>query len=352
MIGPAAADPPAPRAAAGLTQLGMGLAHGLGLTALSRAALRPLGCLLTFHRVARPQDWAALPNRDFYVDLGFLGRLLDHLTATGWDVVTLDEALLRLRGPRPARRFVNISIDDTYRDTAELAQPCFAARGLPVTLFVTTGIPDGTLPLWQAGLESILLAQDSVTLPGGARVTARTAGEKRVLFARLAAAWEAGDSPAPYAAFCHAHGYEPAELRERHAMSWATLRALSQDPLVEIGGHSVSHPHLARLDAAAAEAEIAGCRARLRQLLGLEARHFAFPFGRAADCGPREFAIAARAGYASAATTRKGVLRPADTLRPHSLPRNTVNGAHQDLRLMQTHLSGLSGLVTQMLGAG
>ena len=97
-----------------------------------------------------------------------------------------------------------------------------------------------------------------------------------------------------------------------------------------------------------ARAELQGCRDRLIEKLDLPVRHFAFPYGRSADCGPRDFAIARDAGFASAATTRKGLMRTGQD--PFDLPRNTINGAHRSLATMELHLTGLTGAAARMTG--
>lgn len=122
--------------------------------------LGPRGCLFTFHRVAPSALWKTLPNRDFYIDLEFFDRLLTYLRRTGWTFVTIDEALRRAGRANSEDRYVNFSVDDGYRDTYELVVPLFRRHGVPITIYVTTGIPDGTIPLWWAGLEETLLRRD------------------------------------------------------------------------------------------------------------------------------------------------------------------------------------------------
>ena len=86
---------------------------------------------------------------------------------------------------------------------------------------------------------------------------------------------------------------------------------------------------------------------RLEERLDIDVHHFAFPYGRAGDCGPRDFALAGKAGYRSASTTRKGLLRAgADPLH---LPRNTLNGRHQQMHHAELHLTGMSGLAARVL---
>jgi peptidoglycan/xylan/chitin deacetylase (PgdA/CDA1 family) len=305
------------------------------------------GCLVTFHRAASSRVWESLPNRDFYLDLDFLDTFLSYLTERGWDVVTMEEALRRAGLGKPNDRFVNFSVDDCYRDTFEEVVPLFRRHGLPVTLFVTTGIPDATLALWAAGLEDVLLHRDRVALEDG-DVDVSTAERKRAAFHSIAAAWDGAQAAGQYAAFCKRNGVDIDAMHWKHAISWDMLEALRDDPLVEIGAHTVSHARISALSPADALAELQGSRERLIERLGVAARHFAFPYGRAFDCGPRDFDIARQAGFASAATTRKGLVRSGQ--QPFDLPRNTINGGHRSLATMELHLTGVTGAAARITG--
>jgi peptidoglycan/xylan/chitin deacetylase (PgdA/CDA1 family) len=305
------------------------------------------GCFFTFHRAAPSALWARLPNRNFYLDLAYLDRLLAYLKAQRWSIVTMEEAIERAAADRPGDRFANFSVDDCYRDTFEEIVPLFRAHGAPVTLFVTTGIPDATMSMWHAGLEDIILSQDQIA-HDGRTVEVETAQEKRAAYATIERAWEGPRAGALYSAFCAENGFDETRLREKHALSWDMLQLLARDPLVEIGAHTVDHPRVSALAEAEALAELEACRRRLRERLGLEIRHFAFPFGRAADAGERDFELARRAGFSSAATTRKGVMRRPSNV--FSLPRNTLNGGAKSLAMAEMHLTGASGIVARMLG--
>jgi hypothetical protein len=89
-------------------------------------------------------------------------------------------------------------------------------------------------------------------------------------------------------------------------------------------------------------------RRRLMEKLDIDVRHFAFPYGRSGDCGPRDFELARQAGFASAATSRKGLIRYGQD--PFQPPRNTLNGGHKNVALVELHLSGITGVVAKMLG--
>jgi len=288
------------------------------------------GCLFTFHRVAPSALWRTLPNRDFYIDLEFFDRLLTYLRRTGWTFVTIDEALRRAGCADSEDRYVNFSVDDGYRDTYELVVPLFRRHGVPITLYVTTGIPDGAIPLWWAGLEETLLRRDRVVVDNHT-IDVGTAAAKRRAYGQIERAWSAATNG--YEAFCAQNDIDPEALHWRHAISWQML-AECDDPLVEIGFHGAMHSRLSALQRSAALAELRDGRERLMQMIGVEARHFAFPYGRA--------------GFSSAATTRTGIIRR----RPDAfqLPRNTLNGGHQNLALIELHLNGFTGAAARVLG--
>jgi peptidoglycan/xylan/chitin deacetylase (PgdA/CDA1 family) len=317
---------------------------------LAKAAdrvLGPRGCFLTFHRAASSQQWEHLPNRDFYVHADFLDRLLAYVLDQGWDVVTVSEALRRTAGAEPAGRYINFSIDDCYRDTYELLVPVFRRYNVPLTLYVTTGIPDGSLPLWTVGLEDVLFHKDRVTVDE-VQIELSSSEQRRTVFAHIAASWDGPQVADRYATFCAANDIDIETMHWKHAISWDMLDALAQDPLIEIGAHAVSHARIALLSPDDALREMVDARLRLNEVLGINVQHFAFPYGRAGDCGPRDFALARQAGFVSAATTRKGLVHAGQDA--FSIPRNTMNGAHRSLAAMELHLTGFSGAAAKVLG--
>jgi peptidoglycan/xylan/chitin deacetylase (PgdA/CDA1 family) len=314
----------------------------LGMSATSLSG--PRGCLFTFHRVAPSALWKTLPNRNFYIDLEFFDRLLIYLRRAGWKIVTIEEALERAGRADPKDRYVNFSIDDGYRDTYELVIPLFRRHRVPITLYVTTGIPDGKVPMWWAGLEETLLLRDRVIFENRT-LEVQTGAAKRRAYSQIERAWTTGTNR--YEAFCAQNDIDAEAAHWRHAISWQMLAELRNDPLVEIGSHGSMHLRFSTLESSDALAELKGGRERLMQKIGVRARHFAFPYGRSGDCGPRDFEFAREAGFCSAATTRKGVIRgQQDSFR---LPRNTLNGAHRSLAMMELHLNGITGAAARML---
>jgi len=123
-------------------------------------------------------------------------------------------------------------------------------------------------------------------------------------------------------------------------MSWKELSRLAEDPLVTIGAHTVSHPHLRKLAPSDARREMENSAVRIERMLGIRPQHFAYPFGDAAAVGPREFAYAAELGFKTALTTRPGVVSAGDCKFLMSLPRISANGDFQQMRHLRVLESG------------
>lgn len=164
------------------------------------AVLTPV---LLYHDVVR-----GTPTNPWQINVDDLARDLDAVVASGRIVQTatdLDAALRSLpvsEWPRCA-----VTFDDGYASFVDLALPLMLDRGLPVTLYVTTGQLD---------------------TPG--------------------------------------------------MMSASAVRDIA-GPRVEIGAHSVHHPHLDLVPDAEARAEIQGSRDWVAELLGAEPPGFAYPHG-------------------------------------------------------------------------
>lgn len=87
------------------------------------------------------------------------------------------------------------------------------------------------------------------------------------------------------------------------------IRELAKD--FEIGAHTLTHPHLDRLDATAASREIYGSKARLELIIGKPVRSFCYPYG---DYNEETKRLVREAGFNSARSVRRFVTRSTDPL--------------------------------------
>jgi peptidoglycan/xylan/chitin deacetylase (PgdA/CDA1 family) len=152
-------------------------------------------------------------------------RFRDHMQSLrdeGWRTLSLDELLDgHARGAWPGRSVV-LTFDDGIANVGEHALPLLGRFGFSAILFAVSGRPGGATD-W----------------PG----------------------W-------------------PSTVPTQRLLDACALRDAA-DSGIEIGAHSVSHPHLSRLSPEDMEREIVGSQARLEDVIGRPVRCFAYPFGDA-----------------------------------------------------------------------
>lgn len=317
----------------------------------SRGFAQGVGMILTLHRVRPVTADGFQPNGLLEVTPEFLDATLRLVRAEGCDLVSLDEALIRLVSHKPGPFFVALTFDDGYRDNVEHAWPVLARHGVPWTLFVTPGFADRTARLWWIELEEAIrtLPHFGVDLPGG-RFSADCDTEvgKRLAFEQLY--WRLRKLPeatlrAVVSELARQAGVDPVALVERECLPWETLRALGGAPDITIGAHTMTHPMLAKQPDDVVREELRESKARLEREFERPVRHLSYPVGDPGSAGQREFALAREAGFASAVTTRPGHLVDMHARHLHALPRVSLNGLHQNEAALRAMLSGLPFLL-------
>jgi peptidoglycan/xylan/chitin deacetylase (PgdA/CDA1 family) len=203
--------------------------------------------VLLYHRIA---DDAATPwttsNRSFERQVLWL--------ADRFDVVSLEEAVRRIRSGENHRPTVSITFDDGYADNCRHAVPLLVKHQLPATYFVT--------------LRNVLRGE-----------------------------------PYPHD-LALGHELAPNTLEQLRAMAAAGI---------EIGGHTYSHPDLAGVtDPGELHTEVVASGEELGMLLGRRVRYFAFPYGQPEHLNPDVFDLAQTAGYEAVCSAFGGYNFPGD----------------------------------------
>ncbi|QGM99249.1 polysaccharide deacetylase family protein [Methylocystis parvus] len=326
---------------------GMRLFQASGAHRLAAPFTRGLGAILMFHRVRPNPGEAFAPNAGLEITPDFLDNLLGHLRARGYEILSLDAALGRLRGEESTGRpFVALTFDDGYRDLVEHALPILERRRAPFTAYVTAGFADRAARLWWLEMEQAMRRLSRVEIDVGGRRIMRdcaTAAEKSAAFGEIYWAIRDGGEAQLLevaAALTAQAGVDSQALTAEACLDWGAIAGLARHELATIGAHSLTHPRLAKLDEGAARREMAESRDRIAQETGVTPTHFCYPVGDATSAGAREFRLAATLGFESAVTTRPGMIFPEHRRHLHALPRLSVNGKHQSLAALDVLLSG------------
>ncbi len=235
------------------------------------------------------------------------------------------------------RRAVVLTFDDGYHDFAATVQPLLGRYQVPATVFVTTEALPEPREFWWDRVGRVCLAPG--VLPSRLELRRRAnqairfdlAGSERYTApdAERFRSWSLGSEEDPTGRHRLLRtlfsALQPLDATERDDLTsqlerWTgvpvgppvarrlgaeELVALSRDPLIEIGGHSVTHPHFRRIDRAGQWQEISECKASLDRLLRRPTRSFAYQSGAAGGAA----ALARQAGFTMAFTTTEAVVR-------------------------------------------
>ena len=264
------------------------LAKALGLFALSRWLTRRGLRILCYHGI-----WLGEGHYGNFLFMSpevFAGRMA-FLTRAGYPVLSLDEAVARLKSRSLPPGATAITIDDGWHGSYRHMLPVLEAHGLPATIYVTTYYAQRQYPVFnlvvrylldRAEVEELDLA--ALGVPGGGRVALGSADARA----------KAGETIV-------AHGSGQLDGAGRHAFGarLAAALGLSYDALVEQKvfhlmsfaeiadavrrGHDIqlhSHRHRIPLDDPAGLAqEISENRALLEAITQKPLQHFCYPSG-------------------------------------------------------------------------
>ncbi|WP_421621972.1 polysaccharide deacetylase family protein [Alkalilimnicola ehrlichii] len=289
------------------------------LSLLSPGGARGRLSILIYHRVLPAPD-PLLPGEPDAARFQWQMELL----ARHFNPLPLAEAVRRLRDGTLPPRAACVTFDDGYADNAEVALPILRSVGVPATFFIAVGYLNGGRMFNDTLIETVRRLPE-----GEVDLTPEGLGRRRV----------ASDSDR--IALCKAligqFKYQPPAVRNRGVealperlgitvpddlmMTSGQLRGLA-DAGMEIGGHTLTHPILARQSAPEARQEIEAGREALEGMLGQRVRLFAYPNGRpGTDYAPEHVDMVRDCGFEAAVSTAAGAAGPASD--PYQLPRFT-----------------------------
>jgi len=281
--------------------------------------------------------------RDMTMREETLRRTLGWFKARGYALTNVGGGLDALeRGA--GRSLIALSMDDGYKDNRTRLLPILDDLGASATVFLESRPLDEGRVNWTHKLHWIVrdggerafaeaLVARLSNAEDAAKVRAAIEGDPSRLVYRVKRVLKyetdtAERDRAIDALFVEAGGDEAALCRALY-MDWDDARAL-RDGGVELGGHTVNHVILSRLDAAGAREEIGRCRERCVAELGDGAgRTFAYPFGRRWDYDRGSMEAATAAGFSYAVNTHAGTnTKGADPLQLRRLPVDDTTRLH------------------------
>lgn len=285
---------------------------------LARASSGRLS-VLTYHRVLKSSDelLAGEPSESqFEHTMEWVKRL--------FRVIPLDEGVEGIRTGKLPERALAITFDDGYANNATVAAPILLRLGLHATFFVATGFLNGGRMFNDTVIEAVRgFTGDDLDLSsmGLARFCVTSVRDRREAISAILSLIK----------------YLPAEQRAETAegvariagvtpasdlmMSSQQLRTLANNGF-GVGGHTVTHPILARLPRMRALREIGDGRDQLEGLTGTRVSLFAYPNGKPnTDYVAESVLLVRELGFSGAVSTSAGAARVGSD--PFQVPRFT-----------------------------
>lgn len=262
--------------------------------------------ILIFHRVLAQSD-SLFPSeatiQSFDAHMGLLKSL--------FNVLPLPEAVRRLKAGTLPARSAAITFDDGYADNVTHALPILQKHGLHATFFIATAYLDGGRMFNDTVIESLrnthLAHLDLSDMHLGKYELGSHAAKAQAIHQILPKIKYLLPDEREAAAARLAARAEVENLPNDLMMTTAQLKSLHAAGM-EIGGHTHRHPILAKLDRAAAQAEIVAGKTILEDKLGTRVRLFAYPNGKpGTDYLPEQAGIVRELGFEGAVSTQRGV---------------------------------------------
>jgi peptidoglycan/xylan/chitin deacetylase (PgdA/CDA1 family) len=290
------------------------LANSVALDIARRRLSNDHAIVLMYHEVVEDtadiESWTA-------IRVGDLKRQLDYL-AGHYDIVSMDDALARMRKPGSARRpAAVVTFDDGGKGNATTLAPVIDAVKLPITIYVATGHIEAQRPYWFDRLINALQVESEFVLDlrlfnglGTYTFNRVRGGDNWLEIDRLLGGIKKlpleiyDDIVAAIAA--QASKATPRRGPRLVPMTIEDVRQVSRSPHIVIGGHSHCHTLQTRLAPAARMESLTRNRRLLQEWTGQPIDHFAYPSG---DLNDAVVADVRACGYRSAVSTAHEVWR-------------------------------------------
>jgi len=233
--------------------------------------------ILIFHRVLPRKD----PLFPGEIDAKEFDWLLGLLKSC-FNIIPLSEAVNKLREGKLPARAACITFDDGYADNSEIALPILQRHQLHATFFVATGFLNGGRMWNDSVIELVRRAQcgqiDASTIGLGTHLI-ETITQRQTAIPALISQLKYLPLDERLEQVQRLIDIVGIDLPTDLMMTSAQVQKLHHGGM-EIGGHTVNHPILAKISDSVARAEIANGKGMLEDLIKQPMRLFAYPNGK------------------------------------------------------------------------
>lgn len=277
---------------------------------LHRLAYQDELTVIMYHGIVKEplmvNDWCFIDEQSFRMQILYLKK--------HFEIISLSEAVERLRNGEIKRPNAVITFDDGYQNNFDVAFPILSREKIPATIFLTTGLIGTNDTVWHCRLNLALsktrkphiewdgLKFDLSTLNLKAKASAAIQDNfKELPHPQLMATvrsiiLELGDDPD-----CSIEMGSPYRMLDKKAID-----EMATSGLIEFGAHTHRHAILSQLSEEERFNEIRRSVDAIHELTGCPCRSFAYPNGRMQDYDSDSIKHLKGCGIQMAVTTTAG----------------------------------------------
>ncbi len=264
--------------------------------------------VLLYHHICKPGSpfEPAVPPAEFEKQMRFMKKHFELISAS--ELVTRIE-----KGRVSSRPAAVVSFDDGYRDNYEAAWPVLSRYGIPAIIFLATASIGTGEPIWTSRIDSLFrkTGASSLTLEN---LPGKKNFELKDVYHRMKVSYEVKKEMKDVSDSRRQvilqeleekiGGSGAAEDETDEMLSWDEVRRLLEDPLIEIGSHTVTHRMLDHLEADEIKEELLESKAKIEAETGRKIDFLSYPGN---SYNTTVLGVAREAGYRAAFAVDHGL---------------------------------------------
>ncbi|MEM0966811.1 MAG: polysaccharide deacetylase family protein [Verrucomicrobiota bacterium] len=215
-----------------------------------------------------------------------------NLVSIKYHPLSIDEVVeIHEAGESYPANAVVVSFDDGFENNHDIAAPILSDLEVPAVFYLSTGIVGTGRMFWVDQIEDVLnrSEKEEIEIALGAEPISFSLGSQRLRIQALETIKdyckrsEAAEKDRVVLELVEAAGVKPDVNASGNykAMTWEKAKRLNGDPLFTVGGHTMNHNILTRLEPFEMEREITESLKAIRRETGVKPRHFSYPEGQA-----------------------------------------------------------------------
>lgn len=253
------------------------------------------GSIWMLHRVAPNREETEFQrfDRNTRITPNYLENIIQDAKISGYNFISLDDLLAKLKNGQGDKKDIVISIDDGYRDIYQYAFPIFQKHNIPFVFYVASdfiecGFERCRRPEIDGGqLAMDLIYHNKEFTIDGEYFPAQTKEEKARCFDKMWKVFKRLKKKNPKASSrelfrCFFPGYQLDfdKYFKEYVCSPEELQKMADSGLGTIASHGKSHTPLEKIrDSKLLMAEFTESKNVLEKLIGREVKHFSYPYG-------------------------------------------------------------------------